>query len=204
MRTPKLRELKEAITSLVRRPYTLNYPKAPSIPPATFRGKPLYNDKECIGCAACFHVCPAEAIEMKETVNGNSGKRKFILHYDHCVFCGQCHRYCTTDIGVVLTNEYDMATYDRTEAKTEFEKDLLICEHCGTVIGTVDHIRWVARRLGAKVYTNMGLALSLYKDLSRFPEPASGAEVPLTRSDRLRFLCPKCRRELVLLEQKHP
>ncbi len=204
MRRPKFRELKEAVTALVRGPYTIKYPYEPSIPPETFRGKPEYIDEECIGCGACAQVCPARAIEVTEKVDGSSGKRKFTLRYDHCIFCGQCHRYCTTENGVILTNEYDLATYNRAEAKTEVEKDLLICEHCGAIIGIVDHIRWVARKLGAQAYSNMGLALMLYKDLALMPETKPHPEIPLARSDRLRFLCPKCRRELILLEQWHP
>jgi len=204
MRKPKVRELKEAVTSLFSRPYTIKYPHEPSIPPETFRGKPEYVEEDCIGCGACAQVCPARAIEVTEEVNGSSAKRKLTVHHDHCIFCGQCHRYCTTEKGIILTNEYDTATYDRTEATTSVEKDLVICEHCGAVIGTVDHIRWVAQKLGTKAYGNMGLALMLYKDLDLVPEAPPRPDIPLDRADHVRFLCPKCRRELILFEQWGP
>ena len=204
MRMPKLRELKEAATAIFRGPYTVKYPYEPSIPPEAFRGKPEYVAEECVGCGGCAQVCPARAIKVKEEVNGASAKRKLTLHYDHCIFCGQCQRHCTSEKGIKLTNEYDLATYDRTEAKVEVEKDLVICEYCGAIIGTADHIRWVAQKLGAKAYANLGLALMLYKDLGLVPEIAPRPEIPLARADHVRFLCPKCRRELILFEQWGP
>lgn len=204
MRKPKLRELREAATAVIRGPYTVKYPREPSIPPETFRGKPEFVEEECVGCGACAQVCPARAIEIKEKVTGSSGKRKLTLHYDHCIFCGQCQRYCTTSKGIKLTNEYDLATYDRSETKVEIEKDLVICEYCGAVIGTVDHIRWVAQKLGTKAYANLGLALMLYRDLDLVPETAPRPAIPLDRADHVRFLCPKCRRELILREQWGP
>jgi len=210
MRKPKLRELKEAATAIVRGPYTVKYPYEPSIPPETFRGKPEFVEQECVGCGGCAQVCPARAIEVTDVIASEakqsqpSGRRKLTLHYDHCIFCGQCQRYCTTDKGIRLTNEYDLATYDRTAATVEVEKDLVICEYCGAVIGTADHIRWVARKLGTKAYANLGLALMLYKDLGLVPETAPRPEIPITRADHVRFLCPKCRRELILFEQWGP
>ncbi len=214
MKRPKLRELKEAVTAIFRGPYTIKYPYEPSIPPETFRGKPEYVEEECIGCGGCAQVCPARAIEVTDVIASRSpehsegaakqsqpfGKRKLTLHYDHCIFCGQCQRYCTTEKGIKLTNEYDLATYNRAEATVEVEKDLVICEHCGAVIGTAEHIRWVAQKLGAKAYSNLGLALMLYKDLDLVPETAPRPEIPITRADHVRFLCPKCRRELILFE----
>ena len=204
MRRPKLRELREAATSLFSRPYTIKYPYEPSIPPETFRGRPKYIEEECIGCGACAQVCPAKAIEVREEVTGFSGRRKLTVHHDHCIFCGQCHRYCTTGEGIILTNEYDLATYDRSQAIAEVEKDLVICEHCSAVIGTADHIRWVALRLGTKAYANLGFALTLSKNLDLIPDTAPRPSIPLSRDARARFLCPKCRREIILLEQWGP
>ena len=225
MRKPKLRELKEAATAILRGPYTVKYPREPSIPPETFRGKPEFVEEECVGCGGCAQVCPARAIEVTDVIATHissplkgedqgegektkqsqpSGKRNITLHYDHCIFCGQCQRYCTTGKGIKLTNEYDLATLNRAEAKVEVEKDLVICEHCGAVIGTAYHIRWVAQKLGAKAYANLGLALMLYKDLDLVPEIAPRPEIPLTRADHVRFLCPRCRRELILFEQWGP
>jgi len=161
-------------------------------------------EEECTGCGACAQICPAGAIEVTEDVSGYEGKRRLTVHHDHCIFCGQCYRYCTTRAGIVLTNEYDTATYDRTEAVSIVEKDLVICEHCGAIVGTADQIRWVALKLGAKAYSNMGLALMLHKDLELVPENGSSRGEAISRADHLSFLCPRCRRELVLYEEWGP
>ena len=42
MRMPKLRELKEAITSVVKGPYTLPFPKEPTPLPKEIRGVPRW------------------------------------------------------------------------------------------------------------------------------------------------------------------
>jgi formate hydrogenlyase subunit 6/NADH:ubiquinone oxidoreductase subunit I len=42
MRYPKIRELIEAVKSLLSRPYTSNFPRRPLEPAKRFRGKPEY------------------------------------------------------------------------------------------------------------------------------------------------------------------
>ena len=70
MRKPKLRELWEAIKVLfVYGPYTSKFPKEMTVPPDSFRGKPMFDTDECIGCGACSEVCPSNSIEI---IYGNS------------------------------------------------------------------------------------------------------------------------------------
>ena len=68
MRYPKLRELKEAITALLKGPYTSDYPRKAHQPAKRFRGKPEYSNEGCVGCTACALVCPARAIEVVSPV----------------------------------------------------------------------------------------------------------------------------------------
>jgi len=96
MRYPKLRELKEAVKALVKGPYTTKFPYEPHTPYPKFRGKPIPDEKECVGCGACKEVCPSSAIEIKD----NEHVRELIWHYDFCIFCGQCEANCTTKKGV--------------------------------------------------------------------------------------------------------
>ncbi len=62
MRYPKLRELKEAVISLVTPAYTSRFPLEPHIPYDRFRGKPVVDDENCVGCETCANVCPPHAI----------------------------------------------------------------------------------------------------------------------------------------------
>ena len=54
----QLRILKLAITSLFSRPYTTTFPGgAPYEPIEQFRGRPRYDEDECIGCARAVEKC---------------------------------------------------------------------------------------------------------------------------------------------------
>ncbi|MCK4325228.1 4Fe-4S dicluster domain-containing protein, partial [bacterium] len=146
MRLPSLfqpRILKEAFKALFTGPYTTKFPFQPHVPAEKFRGKPEYDEKECVGCGACAEVCPSNAIEVID-----EEKRRLVLHYDTCIFCGQCQANCITEKGITLTKEYDLTLFDRSKAIEEVEKELLRCEFCNSVIGAVDHIKWLAKKLG--------------------------------------------------------
>jgi formate hydrogenlyase subunit 6/NADH:ubiquinone oxidoreductase subunit I len=199
MRKPKLRELGEALR-VVWKPYTSKFPKEPSIPPTTFRGKPQYDEKKCIGCGACAQVCPSRAIEVTDDVE--TKKRKLTLRYDICIFCGQCQSYCTTEEGITLSNEYDLATLDRGTTVETVEKDLVLCEMCGAVVAALDHLCWISKRLGTLSYANPTLILAALSELS-LVEPGTGRskDVSPARSDLLRVLCPECRRNVYLREE---
>jgi len=196
MRAPKLRELGEAIRAVVTGPYTIGFPKRPSEPFDAFRGKPEYDEKECVGCGACKEVCPAKAIEL---VDDRAARRRTLtLHVDNCIFCGQCEQYCITEKGIALTKKYDLATLNRDELRETVEKTLLLCELCGDVIGTEDHVRWLARRLGPSAYTNPTVMLVSQRELGLVDgAPSPSPETPL-RADRIKILCPGCRRATTL------
>ena len=203
MRYPKLRELKEAITALVRGPYTSDYPFRPHIPPKRFRGKPEYSKEGCVGCAACALVCPARAIECIDTVKGGSAVRKMVLHLDECHYCGQCSSLCTTreDVppGIRHTSEFDLAGFDRTSmVSSTDEKELALCECCGDVITASAHLEWIARKLGPLAFANPTVFLSSLKSLGFAEEMAACARDYTLRSDRIKVFCAKCRRRATI------
>jgi len=199
MKKPKLRELGEAL-KVVWKPYTSKFPKEAYVAPEAFRGKPQYDEEKCIGCGACAQVCPARAIEIIDDVE--TKKRKLVLRYDICIFCGQCHAYCTTDDGIDYTNEYDLATLDRSTTVETVEKDLVFCEMCGAVVTTLDHLCWISRKLGTLAYANPTLILASLSELSLVEQAAArDKEVAPARSDLLRVLCPECRRNIYLREE---
>ena len=201
MRKPKLRELYEAIkVLLVEGPYTSKFPKELTVPPEEFRGKPQFDPDICIGCGACSEVCPSRSIEVIDDVE--SGKRTIKLRYDICNFCGQCHLYCTTENGIDYTAEYDLAAFDRSEMVVTVEKELAICEMCGGVAGTKDHLRWIAKRLGSLAYSNPTLILSGMDELSQIEAiHARSKDRKTYREDIFRILCPDCRRKVFLTEE---
>lgn len=208
MRYPKLRELKEAIKALVKGPYTSKFPYQPHKPYERFRGKPEFHADDCIGCTACCQVCPTGALSFSE----DKARRKFLYRMDLCIFCGQCQANCPTEKGIILSNEFDLATTGKREdLKQEIEKELFICECCGEAIAPVNQILWVAKKIGPLTFSNALLMLFYLRNLDLASKeksvfPASGG-IPqwrekekneFLRSDRIKVLCPRCRREAVL------
>jgi hydrogenase-4 component H len=198
MRTPKLRELKEALTSLVSAPYTSKFPFTPLKPAEAFRGLPEYHEEDCIGCGACAEVCPARTIDVVDEGN----KRTFIHHFDNCIYCGQCQAYCTTKKGIILSNtKFDLAVFSRADAVTKLEKELLLCEHCGDVIAPVEQLRWIARKVGALAVANPTLLVALHRGLGATVDPSPRPEEkPVGRYDSYLVMCPACRREVYVTE----
>ena len=204
MRKPKLRELKEALLAVVRGPYTTKYPFEPHVPPDGFRGKCEFQEDHCIGCMACAMVCPAIAIEVVDDVEAKPPTRRLTVHYDKCIFCGQCELNCTvndgTHSGMLLTKEYDLAGLDRSAFRVPIEHELTVCQGCGAVVGTRKHLLWVAEKLGAKAYANPTLIVAADGSMSLAEPFDTDADEALARNEIMRILCPDCRRTIVVRE----
>jgi hydrogenase-4 component H len=197
MRKPKLRELKEALTAVVKGPYTSSFPFTPLEPAEAFRGQPEYDEDECIGCGACAEVCPARTIDVID----EGEKRTLIHHFDNCIYCGQCQALCTTKKGIVLGHNFDLTVFDRAQAVTKVEKELVLCEHCGDVITTLEHLQWIARKTGSLSVANPVLLTALHKSLGLTADPSARPEdKPVGRGDTYLVMCPACRREVYLTE----
>lgn len=203
MKYPKIRELKEAVISLVTPAYTSKFPAEPHVPFEKFRGKPVVDDENCVGCETCANVCPPLAITFSD--DKEKGIRTITRDYGKCIFCGQCQEHCITQKGVILSDKiYDMAVFDRNKCIEYQEKELLICESCNAVITTKEHLHYMHRKLGPRAFSSI-LNLNL---LNQKLKLAEGQDVSieirdeLKRKDMFNIICPNCLR-LILVKYLH-
>jgi len=202
MHYPKLRELKEAIKALFKGPYTFKFPQKPHFPAEKFRGRPYFYEEECTGCTACAQVCPTGAIKFHDIVSEGRAKRVLVIEWDVCIFCGNCQANCLTGKGIVLSREFDFATTEnRNDLKQSIEKDFIYCECCKEAIIPVDQYGWVAQRLGPLCFSNASLLLFYLRlqGLSLEESQKSKKEGNYLRADRVKVLCPACRRKASLV-----
>lgn len=197
MKWPKLRELKEAITALIKGPYTSKFPAEPHTPHANFRGQPRFNGEKCIGCLACEQVCPVQAIAHKDEINEEGIPCRIITRYtDICIFCGQCEAACiAANEGIKQSTEWELSFFDRKKEPLEsIAKELQLCEICAAPIACKAHLQWIINRLGELAFSSPTLYLSRLKDIGIIDENIISALKGKGRSDRVKILCARCRR----------
>jgi formate hydrogenlyase subunit 6/NADH:ubiquinone oxidoreductase subunit I len=199
MRYPKLREIREAVISLVTPAYTSGFPAKPHIPFENFRGRPVVDDENCVGCETCTNVCPPKAITF--TDDRERCIRIIKRDYCKCIFCGQCQEHCITGKGVRLSDKiFDLATFDRSSNTDIQEKDLVICRNCGAVITTKEHLWFMHRKLGPKAFSsviNLNL-LNLRLKLATVEDTNVEITDGLKRKDMFNIICPNCLRQVLV------
>jgi formate hydrogenlyase subunit 6/NADH:ubiquinone oxidoreductase subunit I len=199
MKYPKIREVKEALVSLFSPAYTSKFPKVPHVPFENFRGKPVVDNDNCVGCETCSNVCPPQAITFID--DRQKALRTIRRDYSKCIFCGQCQEHCITGKGVKLSDKiYDLAVFNRNENVEYQEKELLICKSCKAVITTKEHLWFMHRKLGQKAFSSI-LNLNLLNQKLRLAEEQDiDLEIKdsMQRKDMFNIICPNCLRQILI------
>jgi hydrogenase-4 component H len=136
-----------------------------------------------------------------DDLEGDKPLRKITFRYDTCIFCGNCSNNCTTEDGIDLSNQWDLATLDRSKTSETKEYELQLCEKCGQAIGTKKHLVWICEKLGPLAYTNPSLLIAKSNELAAKTEASprtSPQKEDAKPSDFMKSLCPKCKCEINL------
>ena len=149
---------------------------------------------ECVECSVCLKadICPVDAIAHEDIVDADPPLRRMIHYTDTCIFCGMCEDACINDHqGIVLGSDWELSYFDRKKSFETIEKELQLCEVCGVVIGTKDHLVLLAEKLGEMAYSNPTIYLARLESLG----VADPNLVPVLRdqgrSDRVKILCAR-------------
>lgn len=67
--------------------------------PEIFHHALKINTESCIGCAHCMHVCPTEALRIR------NGKAQLLPN--RCIDCGECYRACPVGAVYVEQDDFD-------------------------------------------------------------------------------------------------
>ncbi len=116
--------------------YTVEYPDEKNPVPEEFRFTPIliYEQKadeqeyRCTSCGICAKVCPPQCIWIERSNDPKTGRpvpdpRNFYIDIDICMNCGFCAEFCPFD-AIKMDHEYELASYDRTQAHIFDKKKL--------------------------------------------------------------------------------
>lgn len=118
MSIPRL--ITEVIRTLFKKPVTRHYPfERPELAEG-FRGKPVLNIDECVGCGMCSRDCPTGAITM--VFYPKVKRRAPSFDYSKCIFCYQCIDSCPWD-AIKPSKEFELATTERDILKFKVSED---------------------------------------------------------------------------------
>jgi len=109
--------LKEVLSNVFKRPFTVKYPYQRLEPPDGFRGRHAVDWSKCIGCGVCARDCPAFAIELVEV----EGRRYPLIDLAKCIFCYQCADSCPRG-AITPTKVFELATWRKEDLLVKPEK----------------------------------------------------------------------------------
>jgi hydrogenase-4 component H len=120
-------KLREAVICLKAGRVTLPYPAAPRPTPDGFRGRPLFDETKCIGCAGCANNCPSREILVVDLC-----QEVRIIQYlgRRCAYCGRCAEICPEQ-AITMSRDFETASPRIGDLRQRLELFMGTCQRCG-------------------------------------------------------------------------
>jgi len=99
---------------------------------------------------------PVGAIAHEDRIDDGKAMRNHNSLLGHVYLCGECEAHCIADHeGIKTSTQWELSFFDRkTQSFETIQKELQLCEICGTVITGKDHLKWIAEKLGELAYSS--------------------------------------------------
>ncbi|HTU01899.1 MAG TPA: 4Fe-4S dicluster domain-containing protein [Candidatus Sulfotelmatobacter sp.] len=174
---PRPQALLRALAEALRLPLDSTTPLA--LAAAAYRGAPQVDAGKCMGCGACAHVCPADAIEIRD----EGGQRLVCFKRGDCIFCATCQDACPSQAIQLAPADQGWFTDRRTTAPTAVA--LAACPACGTVCVSPRQIDWVMRKLDETLDGNGAARAGVQRGLALCPACRRSRITEVTAAKRL-------------------
>jgi coenzyme F420-reducing hydrogenase delta subunit/formate hydrogenlyase subunit 6/NADH:ubiquinone oxidoreductase subunit I len=88
-------------------------------------GFPKRDPDKCIGCFACYSICPENAIKIEDVKK----KRKYGTIHAHCLVCKECEKICPKE-AITISPGFELLSFLYNEPVWEFDLPLRACSVC--------------------------------------------------------------------------
>jgi len=117
--------LSDVVSSLWKKPATVQYPFERVEAPERLRGQLEWNPEKCSGCNLCSKDCPADAIEI---ITIDKKAKRFVMQYhiDRCTYCAQCIESCRFNCIEMSDEQWELAATSKVPFEVNYgrEEDL--------------------------------------------------------------------------------
>ncbi|MHA2271644.1 MAG: hydrogenase iron-sulfur subunit [Candidatus Hodarchaeales archaeon] len=108
-------------------------------------GFPKRDPEKCIGCYACYSICPEQVISVEDVEE----KRKYGTLHASCVVCKECQKTCPQEAIEVLPG-FEILSYLKKEPLWDIDIDLHECSICKELFSPVPFVNELRSRISAK------------------------------------------------------
>lgn len=108
--------IKDALSSLFKKPSTELFPIVQKEAPEGYRGRIVFHPDRCVNCGMCMRVCAPGAITRTINKMEDGDEITFEFYLGSCTFCQMCSDFCARK-SIELTKDYLMVVENEEDLK---------------------------------------------------------------------------------------